>query len=133
MLIRTKSSHMDQLSPILRHEPACSDDSAKSRRGCGRVRIEDMPCNMGTVVDLSASGIRVITNKASARKMGRTLTVKLQGPKQRIELEAEVVWVKRIGLRKHIVGLRFVEASGEQRTLIAQIARCYAVRVAESA
>jgi predicted SPOUT superfamily RNA methylase MTH1 len=104
-----------------------------SRRRYGRVRIENLRCSLGTVVDLSAGGMRVITSKLSAKKTGERITVELNSSRHSVRLSAQLTWGERIGFRKHIVGLRFCDLSEEERRKIGLIARAYAIRVGLSA
>ncbi len=58
------------------------------------------------MLDLSRSGMRVRTT----RRLRGTLTVVLlshEGP--HLQLQARVVWSERLGFRKHMAGLEFVD------------------------
>lgn len=105
------------------------ETTARSRRQHGRLRIENLPCSLGTVIDLSAGGMRVITSKLSAKKAGEIVPVELNSSRHSVVAMAEVTWGERIGFRKHIVGLRFVNLEEEQRKRICAIARAYAIRM----
>lgn len=105
------------------------NEAAGSRRRFGRVRIENLSCSLGTVIDLSAGGMRVITSRISAKKAGETIPVELSSTRHSVRILAEVMWGKRIGFRKHIVGLRFLNVSDEDRRRIGTIARAYAIRM----
>ncbi|HEB61433.1 MAG TPA: PilZ domain-containing protein [Phycisphaeraceae bacterium] len=105
----------------------------RSRRKYGRVRIENLPCNLGTVIDLSASGIRLISQKAALAKPGRMVTVELEGISRKLRLPARIIWVHKIGFRKRVVGLLFHDITDEQRSCIARICRAYAMRFGASA
>jgi c-di-GMP-binding flagellar brake protein YcgR len=93
------------------------------------MRIENLPCSLGTVLDLSASGMRVITSKISAKQTGEVIPVELNGTHHSAKLMAEVTWGERVGFRKHVIGLHFLNLSEEQRQKIGAIARTYAIRM----
>jgi PilZ domain len=93
------------------------------------MRIENLPCSLGTVLDLSASGMRVSTSKLSAKHAGEVVPVELNGTLHSAKFMAEVTWGERVGFRKHVVGLRFLNLTEEQLRNISAIARTYAIRM----
>ncbi|MFG0251253.1 MAG: PilZ domain-containing protein [Phycisphaerales bacterium JB038] len=121
-----ESEQFDEVEPG--GEPLSAADHS-SRRRFGRMRIEHLPCSLGTVLDLSAGGLRVLTNKLSAKKLGEMVPVELNGTHRSGTFQAEVTWSERVGFRRHVVGLRFLDLTDEQRATIAAIARAYAIRM----
>ncbi len=76
----------------------------KERRKSGRLRNgETLACNLGSVIDLSAGGTRVLRN----RKLTGKLDATLWDADRLLHLRAEVIWCKRLGFRKYEVGLEF--------------------------
>ena len=74
------------------------------RRKSGRLREgETLACDLGSVVDLSAGGMRILGNRKLTGKLDVTLWDTELGLKRR----AEVIWCKRLGFRKYEVGLEF--------------------------
>ena len=96
-----------------------SADSAANRREAGRVLVNgDVRCNLGQVVDLSATGMRL----QSTRRLANVLMVEISTRSVALQLPAEVVWCTRIGFRRHLAGLRFLEVDERIATAMMQIA-----------
>ncbi len=91
----------------------------RNRRGAGRLKAAgSLRCNLGKVVDLSATGLRVVCGR---RRKG-TLKVRLNTSRRLVILYARVAWSKRIGLFRHECGLEFLEVTPELATELTQIA-----------
>ncbi len=73
----------------------------RRRRDRGKANV--LHCNRGTVVDFSTSGMRL---HCPGLYTG-TIDVELWVGERRATLRAEVVWSKRLGLRKYEVGFAF--------------------------
>lgn len=91
-------------------------------RQSGRVRLV-VPCEIRTpketlkvpVRDISLDGIRLVTTHAHA--VGDTLKIALRLG-SRLELEAEVRWVKHEEAKEHyLLGCRFVHAGDSRQAL----------------
>lgn len=82
--------------------------SGADRRVHGRLKAGDtLASNVGTVRDLSAGGMRII----SRRKLKGIVDVALWDIHRGLRLSAEVVWRRRLGFRRHETGLRFLEVN----------------------
>ena len=79
--------------------------NADCRRSGGRLRQDSVFCNLGEILDISATGLRM----QSTRKRRGKVMVHLAGPIEQMVLEAEVIWSRRLGFRRYEVGLRFCE------------------------
>lgn len=90
-----------------------SDKRARSRfRPCG------MDCNLGQVVDLSASGVRLL----SRRELSGEQTVVFNGPSdQSLSLRSRVIWHRRHTATEHVHGLRFERLTREKREALEQL------------
>ena len=76
----------------------------RERRKSGRLREgETLACDLGSVVDLSAGGMRIL----GKRKLTGKLDVAFWDGERGLKLRAEVIWCKRLGFRKYVVGLEF--------------------------
>ena len=76
----------------------------RERRKSGRLREgETLACDLGSVVDLSAGGMRILAK----RKLTGKLDVTLWDTELGLNRRAEVIWCKRLGFRKYEVGLEF--------------------------
>lgn len=94
----------------------------KSRRH-GRLRVAAATCDFGDVVDISASGMRVECARRPAAKVGEfgPITVSTHG--ESFSVPGRVVWVRRIGLWRHAVGVEFGELSPKARHALVNLAR----------
>ena len=84
------------------HQP----QEAIERRRDARLKQRSLRSSLGPVIDLSRSGMRVL----SPRKIQHYLELTIHDDTgSRIQLRARVVWCKRIGFRRHLAGLEFIE------------------------
>ena len=83
--------------------------SGPQDRTAVRLKVEFLKCNLGSVVDLSLGGLRVLSWR---RLRGRHL-VKLYNAENGVRMEAEVRRCERVGFCKHQVGLEFVDVEPE--------------------
>ena len=78
---------------------------SEERRSHIRIPQAELHCSLGRVQDLSRMGLRV-----SCRRMPKdAVAFELNTTVDPLAVQAEVVWSKRLGFRKHEVGMRFVE------------------------
>ena len=92
------------------------------RRRHGRVLLQEVACTLGTVLDLSASGMRVLcASKPPA--IGATVTTTLQTLDGPVNLEAIVVWTRRTSIFKVQAGLEFRNLTPEIRRALTALAR----------
>jgi hypothetical protein len=77
-------------------------------RRARRYQSNVLSCDLGQVVDISRTGMRVRCASKPPIKLGQTLPLSVQSQEQRVRVSAVPVWIKRRGLRSHQVGLRFV-------------------------
>ncbi len=83
-----------------------TDPAVAERRLFARINQQTLMSNQGPVIDLSRTGMRV----NSTRKLRGSLKIILfnrNGP--HIEVYARVVWTRRLGFRKHVSGLEFID------------------------
>lgn len=100
--------------------PAGSEDSWNRRRA-GRISPYWVRCDIGHVLDVSATGLKLL----STRRRKGTVTCSLTDGKRGVTLQAEVMWSMRIRWRQHEVGLRFCNVSPEEAKQLAIIASSY--------
>lgn len=114
------------MSPGQPRDPAWDgqEQADGPRRRFGRLPLETLECNLGTVLDLSAGGMRVL-----CRKVPKVQTiVEIDGYPMPQPLIANVTWTRRTGLFKHEVGLQFQNVSPEIARVLSQIAGCNRMR-----
>jgi hypothetical protein len=99
------------------------DKPNDNRRRAGRVVLQSIGCSLGTVLDLSSSGLRVETSGKPVVAMGQTFGMVLQSLAGPVNIVATVAWVRKSGWRAHQVGLMIVDPSPELRRAINELAR----------
>jgi c-di-GMP-binding flagellar brake protein YcgR len=99
--------------------------SLRERRSAGRVRMSaDIQCNLGIVVDLSATGMRVYSRSSHSG----ILKAVVIAPNIGVEITAQVVWRRRHGFRKHSLGLRFLDVDPNIAAVLTRIASEHRLR-----
>jgi len=91
---------------------------AATRRQRGRIEQESLTSNLGPVLDVSASGVRILARRVPKGEV----TVELIGLGGRFEHRGRVVWSKRIGLFKHEIGIEFEDITPEMSQQLTRLA-----------
>ena len=81
------------------------------RRRSDRLPARTLAAMGGTLVDLSARGMRVKVHVRPEHKVGSSYRVEIRSSSQCVRLTAKVVWIKRTSVlsREHELGLRFTD------------------------
>ena len=108
-------------------KPSYSFDRPPEHRRSGRLRCEMLRCNIGTVVDMSATGMRVRIKRSSPPKW-TTRTVKLRSLDGKDRIRVRKVWIRQIDERCFELGLHFENVTMEGRERLKDIARLAGVR-----
>ncbi|MCP3903868.1 MAG: PilZ domain-containing protein [Planctomycetes bacterium] len=99
-----------------------SDEShehpGSNHRRFGRIRPGGVKCNLGKILDLSASGVRL----KCKRPITGDQVVEIRGVDQSIRVLGRVVWGKKVGFRAYEIGLHFLDIPDEAAALIRRIA-----------
>jgi len=92
--------------------------SEAERRRHGRFRQDGLQSSLGPVLDISASGIRLM----SRRRVNGVIEVVLKSESGlELKVSGRVVWCRREGFRRHLVGLELVELSSAKQRLLTRI------------
>ena len=75
-------------------------------------------CSLGPVLDLSSGGMRVL----STRPYQGHLRVTVWGMDVELNLHAKTVWARRLGFRRHELGLVFVDVDEDVAKILTRIA-----------
>ncbi|MEE9131496.1 MAG: PilZ domain-containing protein [Phycisphaerales bacterium] len=84
------------------------------RRSQIRIRQVELQSSLGPVLDITSAGIRVMCRRIPKDEVKFDLNTTVDP----LSVRAEVVWAKRLGFRKHEVGLHFTQTSPELDNLI---------------
>ncbi|MHC4414447.1 MAG: PilZ domain-containing protein [Planctomycetota bacterium] len=96
----------------------------EGRRVPGRVPQESLFCELGPVLDLSPGGMRVL----STRPHEGEVSVCLGGMDIDLKLQARVAWIRRLGFRRHEVGLTFLDVDEDVAKILTRIATAHRTR-----
>ncbi len=92
--------------------------SDADRRRHGRLKQQQLRSSIGPVVDLSAGGMRVISD----RRLKGELTIVLHHEVGlEFSVQVRVKWRKRIGFRQHMIGLEFFNLTPNDTSQLARI------------
>lgn len=93
-------------------------------RAAPRFTTQGMTCCSGTVLDLSATGIRIGFAKKPTLKPGDFQQFVFGSAEQRLKLHGRVAWVRRSGLLKpgYQIGVHFVDVKPSLRKAVEQFA-----------
>lgn len=92
--------------------------SRTERRKSGRLNQETVACNLGSVINLSAGGMGLL----SRRRLNGTLSIELWDTHRGLRLRGKVAWCRRIGFRKHEVGVKFLNITPDIASDLSAIA-----------
>jgi len=100
-----------------------AEDVAENRRRHGRLKTEGTESSMGSVVDMSASGMRVHRKGTLPVHEGEKFRIDVQIDKEIMAIDVMVRRVRKLGRRKFEFGLEFINMSDENRNRLARLAR----------
>jgi hypothetical protein len=83
----------------------------KNNRRHGRLRCRQLPCDLGEVVDMSASGMKMKSSRAPKVGLGDVVSVTLHYPLGDLPIRARVVWMKKLAYRSYEIGLEFEQVT----------------------
>lgn len=97
--------------------------SGDNRRRAGRVFTHHVECSLGTVLDLSATGLRVRTGMRPGVVVGEVFWMTIGGYSGKFQVKCQCAWVKKAGWFSHEVGIHFLEVDPESRAHLTEIGR----------
>ncbi|MDX2118144.1 MAG: PilZ domain-containing protein [Planctomycetota bacterium] len=92
-------------------------------RKFGRVLMQGVTCSLGEVLDLSASGMRVRTPGKPELPCHHQADITLTCVDGEVVVRVESIWERRTGWSKHEIGVRFLELTDQQRSMIGRTGR----------
>lgn len=97
------------------------DDVANKRRH-GRLRCDGVRSSFGTILDVSASGLRLTCGRRGPGP-GDVIEMFLTGSDRCVRFTAKCVWSKRTSLLRQEIGLEYVGMNDETRRSLMIIVR----------
>ncbi len=117
-------SWLNRKDPLQLIEQAIKATYAKDEEHCDRRRHRrvkstgSVTTNLGKVLDISSGGLRVLS-KTKAEGQGH---VELITPINRVVVPSRVVWCHKVGFRKYVMGLEFINLTPELTQMVTEIA-----------
>lgn len=96
--------------------------SIQERRKAGRVAVEQVECDIGTVIDLSASGARLHRPGRLKPDSNGLVSLAVSDGECGVMLEATIVREVKLGWRRWEYGLQFVDVGQDARRVLTLIA-----------
>lgn len=113
------------MEPIRNSNPLVftHEDGEQERRRHGRLLCEDLRCNLGKILDLSASGMRVFRKGGAVAKVGDKIHLVIEYLDASMKVGVVTVRADKVGFRKHMYGFQFIDLTDQQKTRLAALAR----------
>ncbi len=111
----------DALADALGPAPAAPRGKPSDRRDGPRLRASELRTDLGKVLDVSKSGLRIETSKRL--KPGKSVSVAIADDQGALDLRARVMWVRPSGLGKRQIGLQIEHPNEDQRRLFWDLVR----------
>lgn len=92
-------------------------------RGDARHDVETVSCELGRLIDLSRSGMRLQSDGPTPVAPGQVLTLHLEHRQGATDVTALVRWRRRKGWRRFELGLQFTALPEGKRDALEQLAR----------
>ncbi|MCZ6835610.1 MAG: DnaJ domain-containing protein [Planctomycetota bacterium] len=97
--------------------------SGTDKRKAERHSTNSLSCHLGIVLDVSSSGMQVRCDRKPPVKVGQVIEAKLDTGSQRVPVQAQIVWIKRLGFTKtYTVGIRFINVSRSVQAAVESLA-----------
>lgn len=98
-------------------------DASWRKRKANRYGGETVQCALGEILDVSASGMRVMCNGKPPVMQGGVMPVKLCFSDGSLPVSVQVRWCKRRGLKRYEIGLQFIQLKPGVEKVLEAIAR----------
>ncbi len=110
---------MNNSQPHLTLQP---DVAASDGRQTGRRRQEHLQSNHGPIIDLSRGGARILATRSYKGKR----TIMLISEIGSITIPVRIAWSQKIGFRRVLLGVEFLEIDEKTATTLRNIASAHA-------
>ncbi len=77
-----------------------------------------LSCQIGSVVNISSSGMKLKCEGKPPIKVGQTIDIKLDSGSQRVSVQASVIWIRRRGFKSYLVGMKFINIKDSLKAAI---------------
>lgn len=97
----------------------------------GRVRMTAVTCSLGEVLDISASGIRMLCGGRPDCRVGRRITITVTTENDVFGVVMRPVWIRKVGFFKYELGGCFEDLDESTRMRLIGLARSAVTHVAD--
>ncbi|MHC4991545.1 MAG: DnaJ domain-containing protein [Planctomycetota bacterium] len=87
---------------------------AKRPRSAQRHQTNLIRCDLGDLLDLSQTGMRIKCDSKPPVKVGQMIQMTLRSPGDKLPVVGKIVWLRRKGLRAYQIGIMFVNVTRRQ-------------------
>lgn len=94
---------------------------SEKRKG-GRIRCSTMTCELGQVLDLSPTGVRLVSKTKPEFVAGDTRSLTLKAEEHELELRGKCVWVRVNQDCEYEVGFEFLHSTAAMRSKLVEMA-----------
>lgn len=91
-------------------------------RNHGRIMCTQVRSDLGCVVDISGTGMRVRSKRGLGIQVGEPVRIALESAFGKIHLVVKLVWSRKVGLIGREHGISIEEVSPEDRAVLCQLA-----------
>jgi hypothetical protein len=98
------------------------DREREERRNKGRMPMDSLRCNRGTVIDLSPGGVCVERRSLRSWPVGKKTLLVFKFDGERLAVEAKVVRVTKAGMLRRRYGMQFIRVSPVQSRELMRLA-----------
>lgn len=98
-------------------------DASWRQRKANRYGGETVNCALGEILDVSASGMRVMCEGKPPVKEDGVISLKLCFSDGALQVASQVRWCKRRGLKRYEIGLEFIQLKSGTEKVLEAIAR----------
>jgi len=95
----------------------------QNARRHGRIQTRDITCSLGKVLDISASGMRLVHRSLSGLNNGDEGACTVGSVHGSFSVYYRIAWARRISLSKWEMGVEFIEPTPKASEVLALIAR----------
>ncbi len=95
----------------------------KNARRAGRVRCQWTLCNLGDVLDVSSTGMRVNCRRKPAAPVGSKVAAVIEGHDGPFDVSGKLVWKKKSGFFRWMIGVEFDELTPAAKKGLSLLAR----------
>jgi hypothetical protein len=97
-------------------------DDGNGRRLHGRLAQELLACDLGEVIDLSATGMRVLARRLPSREFEAEI---YGASSDRVRVRCKVRWSRQTGRKQFEVGLEFIDPAPDLLQNLTKIAMAH--------